>query len=138
MIAKHIYNRLSSTGELTRKIADRIWPEVAVDNNETPYVVYSLIDDVDDVSLLGLSNRIETRVQVDCWSATMIEARELAIAVRDALISMSGTFGDVVIQTVRPDGRRSNSEPENESGGQGLFGVSGDFVFSWHEPPPPV
>lgn len=138
MIAAAVHYTLAHHAPLVAAVAERIYPELAPENVSRPYLVYTIIDDVDEQHLLGRSNQVTTRVQIDCWSPSYLQARGMAIEVRDALNAMRGAIPGVgpdgcIVQAVRCDARRNVvTEPSTDAGGGHLHGVSADFIVGWH------
>ena len=111
---------------------NRVFPLVVpqkVPNGVTtmPCVVYETGDVQRGVSYCGTDRLVRTMMRIDCYSTEYDEVKELAQAVRHALIDYRGSLGGIV------DVRAANLETEFDLQDfePGLFRVSQSWVF-WH------
>lgn len=67
----------------------RVYPMILPQGSVLPAVTYQVVDKprIDTASLSGHNSRIRARVQVDCWATTYAQAKSLATATRNALLS---------------------------------------------------
>jgi hypothetical protein len=63
----------------------RIYPQVAPDSPIKPYIVYQRVSSNSENVLSGKTTLINTRLQIDCYASTYVEAQALAAQV-DALM----------------------------------------------------
>ncbi len=75
----------------------------------------------------GASGLQETRIQLNCWSASYAEVQNLAEAVRESLLPMSGTINSTLICGVTSEGKRDTYEKPQSGEEVGVYGVSEDF-----------
>jgi hypothetical protein len=64
---------------------DRIYPQIAPDAPTTPYIVYQRVSSNSENVLSGKTNLINTRLQIDVYSKTYVQAQAIAAQV-DALM----------------------------------------------------
>lgn len=115
---------LSAAADVTKLVDARIFAAPADGEPRSPYVTFAIIDDVDEQALGGRTGRIETRIQIDCWSRNAAEAWRLSRAVVAAMVAVRGPIAGLVVQVIRTDGRRQVHEDQ-------WHGVSCDFVASY-------
>lgn len=96
--------------------------------SQTPCVVYQTRSVDRQVTYCGTSGLIRTMLQLDCYSSTYTEAKQLADAVRTSLIDFRGSLGGVV--SVRHAALESEFDLQDPE--PGLYRVSQNWVF-WHE-----
>lgn len=70
----------------------RVYAGSAPQSQPRPYVVVRQIGGGDQHNLDGAAAWRQPRLQVDCWANRYVQARELADAVRDAVLSYTGTW----------------------------------------------
>lgn len=93
MILDDLVSVLEADGDVNGLIAGRVFTDVAPDNATTPYLVQSLIVQT-RLSVLegGKATQNSSRIQIDCWSASLSEALDLAAKVETALYAATSTF----------------------------------------------
>ena len=66
---------------------DRVYPQIAPDGVEPPFIVYQRVTvNVENV-LTGRTTLINTRLQVDCYAITYAQAQQVATQVADLMAS---------------------------------------------------
>jgi hypothetical protein len=60
---------------------DRVYPQIAPDNVERPYIVYQRVTQNVENVLSGRTGLINTRLQVDVYASTYAQAQQIATAV---------------------------------------------------------
>lgn len=77
---------LHANATLAALVGERMYPGVARENTEEPYVVMSVVSDVGEVSLEGFTSGLHrARVQIDCYSRKYDKAQEVGDAVEGTL-----------------------------------------------------
>lgn len=80
-----VYSILHSVAAVTAFVDDRIFEDVAEEGTVSPYIVWQGIGGASENYLDERPGIDNGRVQVDCYHRTKRSARELALAVRNAL-----------------------------------------------------
>jgi len=84
---------------------DRIYPHIMPEGEDFPAVTYTVLDDADEV-ITGPTGLIEADVELTAWArgsqttSGYTTARDLARAVRDALLGFRGVVEGVHIYSV--------------------------------------
>jgi len=87
-----LYTLLSGDAAVIGIASTRIYPMIAPQKADKPYVTYQRIASGRVYSMSGYSNLENPIMQVDCWSSDYDTGKELSEAVIDAMRG-SGTFG---------------------------------------------
>lgn len=66
---------------------DRVYPQIAPDNVQRPYIVYQRVTENVENVLAGRTGLINTRLQVDVYATTYAQAQQIATAVADLMAS---------------------------------------------------
>jgi hypothetical protein len=105
-------------------IGTRFYPAGTTPQNPTkPYCTYQLISSVHTSTMLHGDNLPARRIQIDCWSTSVDQARALAKAIQDLFHyyqrnDISGVQGVMLV-----DEREPGMEPETL-----LYRVSNDYM----------
>lgn len=81
---------LIADGTVAALIAARVYPMRLPQPATLPAVVYMRISGPRDISLSGASGSGRARIRYNCWAETYDGAKELLVAVRDAIDGISG------------------------------------------------
>lgn len=92
-----IYCKLKSDAAIVDKVVDRIYPVVANEGTQTPYIVFSR-DIVNDIADKDLDYREQADVTVTCVADTHADSVELARKVRRVLNRAKLTTDDSTIE----------------------------------------
>jgi hypothetical protein len=65
----------------TTDAQDRVYPQIAPDNVERPYIVYQRVTQNVENVLSGRTGLTNTRLQVDVYASTYAQAQQIATAV---------------------------------------------------------
>lgn len=96
MVAKVIYNILSTDTDLTAAISGKVFPFVAPKDTQRPCIVYNIISHDDKKTKGNAGHPIrDYRVQLDIYAESGIDCFEVAELVESALNYKSGEFGGV-------------------------------------------
>ena len=85
MVEAKLYSHLKASTELAELVADRIYPITAPENCETPYVTYQNINYTDETSVQGDIHSEKALFQIDVFSKSYSEVKEVKGAVKDAM-----------------------------------------------------
>lgn len=98
-----LYSLLSGASAVTALVGARIRPGIAAQGTATPYITYTLESTI-NANAINTNVKVgaNSRIQIECWADTPIEATALADAVEAAL-----TTGYVVF-------RREDRDEETE------------------------
>jgi len=109
---KAIYKLLKDNADVGAICADRIYPELAQQDVDTPFVVYTVTDTTPSGTKNATSKLDTSRVELYCVSDDYEQAMSLGIAVRDALDRQSGTINAVQVQSVDFDTSDVQFDPD--------------------------
>jgi len=116
-------------------VGSRVHPLVLPQGDTGPSIVYSRISAVGDHHMSAASGLVQTRLQLDCWAASLDNAAALADLVKQRLDGFSGTmlWGEdspaeaIVVQGIFFDGEREDFDNAAK-----LHRVSRDYLI-WYE-----
>ena len=92
---KAIYKLLKDSADVGAICADRIYPELAQQDVDTPFIVYTVTDTTPSGTKNATSKLDTSRVELYCVSDDYTQAMSLGIAVRDELERQRGTIKSV-------------------------------------------
>jgi hypothetical protein len=96
-----IYKILKDHAGLGALIADRIYPTVAAQKEEYPFVIYTVIEQIPVNRLSGRALMDQIRVEITAYSKKVVDNYSIAIQIRDALDRVApGTYEGVSIGVV--------------------------------------
>jgi hypothetical protein len=101
--------RLVANGPVNALVGTKIYPLIAPQNAALPYVRYQVISDLRDEHLKGYDGARVSRVQIDCFAATYIAARDLANKII-AAVATPATESGVKFGRVKAEGPRDLGE----------------------------
>jgi len=101
MIGKVIYGRLSTDVAVTGVCGLNIYPDIAPQNVQYPFIVYTIINSTPVDYKDGQSNLEEISVQLDVYTNNYETTQTLSNAVRNRLDRFTGTLNSVNIQTIK-------------------------------------
>ena len=84
-VEQAIYTALSTTSGVTSLVSTRSYPVVLPQGVAFPAITFSRVSTDPVFALAGSEGKDAVRVQVDCWSRTYANAKDIANAVRAAL-----------------------------------------------------
>tara|TARA_R110000824_G_scaffold97167_4_gene232116 strand:+ start:650 stop:1039 length:390 start_codon:yes stop_codon:yes gene_type:complete len=112
IVGKAIYNILTNASAVTDIVSTRIFPEIAPQNQNHPYVVYSVVSNSPTDTKEENGNVDEAAIEIYCFHTTYSTAIDLGVAVRAALERKNGTFGGVEIQSINYTNEQMDVNPE--------------------------
>lgn len=117
---------------ITDIVSDRIYFIRAKQDTAAPYLVFQKISSIHSMTHDGPDGMTDARFQFTAFGKKyMEEAKELIVAVQDALSGYKGTMGGeggVVVSCSSYDDER-----DLDSGEKGLFGVAADYIIQHYE-----
>ena len=100
-VGKAIYNLLLSNAALRAIVDTRIFPEVAQQDAELPYVVYNISSNEPSDTKREPSKMDTAQVEVNLYSTSYTECIDMATHVRAALDRVTGTYSGVNVQSIQ-------------------------------------
>jgi hypothetical protein len=132
-----IEQRLAASAAITALVSTRIRPMVLNENESIPAIRYEMISSESFTYLGGSGKECRTRIQIDCYGSTTIQAAQVAAAVKNNLDGLGATaLGDLWIYDCVMDNRYDMVDrPEPGSKHFRKRRVM-DFVITHTEPSP--
>jgi len=109
---KAIYKLLKDSADVGAICADRIYPELAQQDIDTPFIVYTVTDTTPSATKNATSKLDTARVELYCVSDDYESGMNLGIAVRGALDRVSGTVSGVEVQSIDFDTSDIQFDPD--------------------------
>jgi len=100
MIGKVIYGRLSTDTAVTNICGLSIYPDIAPQNVQYPFIVYTITNSTPVDYKDGQSNLEEINLQIDIYTNNYDTTQTLANNVRNRLDRFVGTINGVSVQTI--------------------------------------
>ena len=94
-----LFSRLSGFAGLSALISARVYPLVAPQNVQQPYLTYRRVSSIRESAFGSDSNNVTARFQIDVWASSFASARNVAEQVRLAMQRWRNTTGTVVDDT---------------------------------------
>jgi len=111
-IGKAVYKLLKDSADVGAICADRIYPEMAQQDVDVPFIVYTVTDTTPSGTKNATSKLDTGRVELYCISDDYEQAMNLGIAVRSALDRQSGTISAVEVQSIDFDTSDIQFDPD--------------------------
>ncbi len=121
-----IYGRLQAVSGVTNLVGARVYPVVLPQDPTYPAIRYQQIAGARAQAMGSNTGLVNTTVQIDSYSDSYEEARQVAEEVRAALQRFQGTVAGVAIESVFVDGPLDVFEDQIKK-----FRVQQDFTV-WH------
>jgi hypothetical protein len=99
-IEEALYSILSNDATLLALTSTRIYPNILQQAVIMPAVTYQQISGQRDEVMTSPTGFVESRFQINGWSDTYSETRDVANAIRGALDGFSGTVSSVEIEAI--------------------------------------
>lgn len=84
-ISEAIYSKLSNDSGVSAQVSTRIYPSVAAQDSDKPYIVFYRISTERIGALNDDTDVVNVRFQIDVWASSYTSLRTTADAVRSAL-----------------------------------------------------
>lgn len=128
---KAIYNILNSSSNVTNLVSSRIYPLRVPQNTSFPCITYQTISNVPINTKSGFKT-YQARTQVNAFANNYSSCHEVASAVRGALSDVIyGTYGDVVVQTIKLVNQIDQEEDFADA--EGIVHFIMDFIITYNE-----
>ena len=101
MIGKVIYGRLTTDAAVTGICGLNIFPDIAPQNVQYPFMVYTIINSLPVDFKDGQSNLEEITLQIDVYTNNYETTQTLANTVRNRLDRFVGTVNSISVQTIK-------------------------------------
>jgi hypothetical protein len=101
MIGKVIYGRLTTDAAVTGICGLNIFPDIAPQNVQYPFMVYTIISSLPVDFKDGQSNLEEITLQIDVYTNNYETTQTLANNVRNRLDRFVGTVNSISVQTIK-------------------------------------
>ena len=111
-IGKAIYKLLKDSADVGAICADRIYPEMAQQDVDAPFIVYTVLDTTPSATKNATSKLDTGRVELYVISDDYEQGMNLGIAVRTALDRQSGTISAVEVQSIDFDTSDITFDPD--------------------------
>jgi hypothetical protein len=109
---KAIYRLLKDSTDVGDICGDRIYPELAQQDADAPFIVYTVTDTTPSATKNATSKLDTARVELYCVSNDYETGMDLGIAVRSALDRVSGTVSGVEVQSIDFDTSDIQFDPD--------------------------
>ena len=100
IVGKAIYYLLNNSTDLTAIVGTRIFPEVAQQDADLPYIVYNVSNNEPSDTKREPSKMDTANIEINCYSTSYTEVIDIATAVRAALDRVTGTYSGVNVQSI--------------------------------------
>ena len=125
-IGKAIYNILSNDSDIQAFVDDRVFPNVAPQTTELPFIIYDVTGVQPNDTKDGASTLDTNDVMISCYSETYSQASDLAQKIRVAMDRINeGTYGGEQIQSSQF--QSYNDIFDDTSGDAGIYRKALDF-----------
>lgn len=101
MIGKVIYGRLTTDAAVTGICGLNIFPDIAPQNVQYPFMVYTIVNSLPVDFKDGQSNLEEITLQIDVYTNNYETTQTLANTVRNRLDRFVGTVNGISVQTIK-------------------------------------
>lgn len=107
MTGKAIYALLSANATLVTAVSTRIFPDMATQEADYPFLIYTVTGTDPSDSKDGVSGLDAVQVSVTTFATTYTQAVDVSELVRTALDRKTGTYQGVTVQSIRFVDQRS-------------------------------
>ena len=101
MIGKVIYGRLTTDAAVTGICGLNIFPDIAPQNVQYPFVVYTIVNSLPVDFKDGQSNLEEITLQIDVYTQSYDDTQDLSNLIRNRLDRFTGTAEGIDVQTIK-------------------------------------
>ena len=125
-IGKAIYNILYGNNDVRTLVATRIFPNVAPQTTEFPFIIYDVTGVIPNDTKEGVNTLDTNSVMISCYSETYSQASDLAKKIRIAMDRINeGTYNGEQIQSSQF--QSYNDIFDDTSGDSGIYRKALDF-----------
>ena len=101
IVGKAIYYLLTNATDVTDIVSTRIYPEVAQQDADLPFIVYNVTNNEPTDTKPEPSKLDTAQVEVNIYSDSYRQVIDLSVAVRAALDRVKGTYSGVDVQSIQ-------------------------------------
>ena len=101
IVGKAIYHLLTNATDVTDIVSTRIYPEIAQQDADLPYIVYNVANNEPTDTKPEPSKLDTAQVEVNIYAESYTDCIDLAVAVRAALDRVKGTYNGVNVQSIQ-------------------------------------
>ena len=112
---KAIYNLLRTDDDIASLVSSRIYPQIASQGADFPFIVYLLVDVDPSDTKSGVSTLDQSRYDIVVASKTYSEVSTITELVRNRLDRYSGTVESVVIDSIQFQSVDADNDPATET-----------------------
>lgn len=131
-----IFQRLLASVAVSTIVGDRVKPDTLDQKQTLPAIRYEMIASESFQTLQKSGHLMRTRIQVDCYGATRLQANTVAAAVKNNLDGFSGILGSLQVFSCVLDNRFDSVDPPQSGGATWRKRRTMDFVIVHTEPTP--
>ena len=125
-IGKAIYDILYDDNDVKTLVANRIFPNVAPQTTQFPFIIYDVTGVTPNDTKEGVSTLDTNSVMISCYSETYAQASDLAKKIRIAMDRINeGTYNSEKIQSSQF--QSYNDIFDDTSGDSGIYRKALDF-----------
>tara|TARA_R100001163_G_scaffold8617_3_gene8472 strand:+ start:2640 stop:3050 length:411 start_codon:yes stop_codon:yes gene_type:complete len=125
-IGKAIYNILANNSDINTLVGTRIFPNVAPQTTQFPFIIYDITGVRPNDTKDGASTLDTNDVMISCYSKTYSQASDLAKKIRIAMDRINqGDYGGETIQSSQF--QTYNDIFDDTSGDSGIYRKALDF-----------
>lgn len=133
-VIEPILSRLKADESVTALIAGRIYPGMAPQKIDLPYITFTIIaDEPLNHMAPGQSPDRHATMQVDCWAASYDIAHQTRSAVNNSLAGHRDQSSSPPIDSVLQNAERDLPEAPQDGGDQPVHRISQDFSIWYTE-----
>jgi len=100
-VGKAIFNILSTNAAVSEFVGSRIYPEMAPEEVETPFIVYSILS-IEPADTKNATSEVDTsQLETYCVGENYSDVMDVTEAVRAALDRNGGNFNGIPIQSIQ-------------------------------------
>ena len=113
-------------------VADRVYPVMAPEDVDAPYIVYRRMGTARAETMAGAGTP-DPRFRLKCWANDYEQAIQLADAVRARMDGKPGDWGDIHVQRVKLEDESDVFDVFEWDADDGAFGRQLDFTITHNE-----
>lgn len=133
MIQHDVVTYLNSQTDITNVVGDRIYPVhisqvVGAENHLSAISIVRWTYPITDLTSHP-SKRAKTRMQIDVWSPSLLEAQTVSGSLSSLLDGFHGTIGDTYVGECFLENQEELWEQNDDGSDNGTFHIVNDFLF---------
>jgi hypothetical protein len=129
MAEKAIYDILSNDLDVVAMVDTRIAPLTQAQFAAFPLIVYQITDYEPFTTQSGAIVGGKTTISVTSYAETYKDATLLQLKIRKALGFKKGTYGELEVKNIEPQGKSALTEQLPDGSETPIYGVTQDYVI---------